>query len=141
MLVVGSPNSGPYFERCLALADQLQIKDKIEYYGHAEWSKMIDFYNKSMVTLIPTTGKEGTSRSALEAMACKSICVSTNVGGLSDLPSLLCEPNAKSVAEALQTALDKREELVDQQFQEVMENYRINLWESAWTEILQSKLV
>ena len=140
MVIVGTPNSGTYYERCLKLASRLKIIDKIIFNGHSKWEDMINHYNNAKVTLIPTIAKEGTSRSALESMACKTPCVSTNVGGLIDLPSKLCDANEKDLAKGLIEVVENYEAFSNNQFKIVTEKYNINEWNRNWAKLIKKLL-
>jgi glycosyltransferase involved in cell wall biosynthesis len=72
-------------------------------------------YNASDVVIIPSLFSEGTSLSALEAMACGKSVVASNIGGINDIiingyNGFLVSPNVKEFAKAI-TLLYLDEEL------------------------------
>lgn len=69
-------------------------------------AEMPQQYRRADISVIPTVNSEGTSLSALEALASGNAVVATNVGGLSnilidELNGLLVQPQEQAVADAI----------------------------------------
>jgi glycosyltransferase involved in cell wall biosynthesis len=88
-----------------------------------------DILSKSTLSLIPSQDLEGTSLSALEAMASGVVCISTTVGGLRDLPtykSSTVRPN--DIASAMFSACKDYETIRSYQMNECFKNYDLQKW-------------
>jgi len=93
--------------------------------------------HSALLTLIPSRMSEGTSLAALESMACGTPVVTTNVEGLKDLPGLKCPLTVDGILEGLRTALDKRDELAEEQLMEVEERFSKKHWDKGWLEVIE----
>lgn len=137
--IIGKGNQNDeYFNYCKELASQLKLNDKIKFVGHTEQTEMPHHYNKAMLTLIPSTEKEGTSLSALESMSCGTATITTNIGGLQDLPAVKSEPNSNDIAQKLLSTLNNAEKIAIEQQNEVRAKFNLDLWENAWIKIIKS---
>jgi glycosyltransferase involved in cell wall biosynthesis len=86
-------------------------KDKRLHYEHASFEQMPSWYQMADITVIPTIACEGTSLSCIEAMACGSATVATNVGGLPDViyhevNGLCVDPTASAIANAVNLLIE-----------------------------------
>jgi glycosyltransferase involved in cell wall biosynthesis len=88
--------------------------------------------------LIPSVAGEGTSLSALEAMACGVATITTGIGGLADLPAVKCAPNAESLAETMREVYRDRAAIGAQQLARVRETFTRRRWEDAWARVIES---
>lgn len=138
MEIIGKGTNSEYFRRCQRLVSGNGLEGKIIFRGHIEWSEMVDQYNKSMLTLIPTLEKEGTSLSALESMSCGTATVVTDVCGLKDLPAVKASTSPKGISDALISTLSNIDEISTKQQQDVRSNFNLNLWEEAWLKVINS---
>jgi glycosyltransferase involved in cell wall biosynthesis len=135
MLIVGS-GSGKYYNFCLKLVSDHKLEEKIIFVKHANHDEMVNFYNRSLVTLIPSLEKEGTSLSALESMSCGCATVVTSVAGLLDLPAYKTKLDAGIIAEDLDYVVNNSIKIASDQEKAVLEGFNIGLWEKAWLEII-----
>lgn len=137
MLIVGR-GRGKYYDYCRGLIAKFNLDNKVIFAGHASQEEMIDYYNRSAVTLIPSLEKEGTSLSALESMSCGTATVVTAVAGLLDLPALKTSLSASDISDTLNYAIDHNSEISDSQQKIVRANFNIWLWEKAWLGVINS---
>lgn len=115
-------------------------------YHHYPMDQMPSAYFESDIVVIPSISSEGTSLSALEAMACGKAIVSSNIGGLSNL--ILPNFNGKIVnptADALEAALEEyinsepERKMHGENARRVVETaFTKKLWEKQWTRFIQS---
>ena len=110
-----------------------------------EPDEMPKVYQLTDISLIPTIYAEGTSLSALEAMATGNVVIATNIGGLPNLiideyNGLLINPNCHD----LMCALDRV--LADKKLRNRLSNNAVSvaaafdksIWEMRWTKIIKS---
>lgn len=98
------------------------------------------------IALIPTSGSEGTSLSALEAMAAKCAVICTAVGGLSNIVidgynGLIIRPNGKDLARAIESLvlnLDKRRFLQEKAYETIKYGFSKEKWNRAWISLIRS---
>lgn len=131
-------------ERIQALASSYQ--GRIRCYA-AQADEMPGIYQNADISVIPTRCTEGTSLSLIEAMACGSAVVCTNVGGLPDLVidgfnGLMVNPNAEELYAAIaklikDEALRKR---LAQNALEVASCFSKTAWDEKWTMLLRQAL-
>ena len=126
-----------YFKQCSELVRNLELNDKIKFMGGVEWEKLPSFYNHSMITLIPTIEMEGTSLSALESMACGTPVISTNAGGLCDLPTVKSEPCAMDFSSKMEEVLLDWGKLSIYQLNEVREVFNLDKWSQVWLKVIE----
>jgi glycosyltransferase involved in cell wall biosynthesis len=62
------------------LASSLNISDKVRFVGYIPNSELINYYNIASVYVLPSIREEW-SNTIMEAMACKTPIIATNVGG------------------------------------------------------------
>lgn len=105
------------------------------------------YYATSDITVVPTTHSEGTSLSALEALASGNAVISTDVGGLSniiidELNGLLIPPNSEHLFDAIcrlveDSALRRR---LRKTGRESARAFSLNKWRSSWEKIVKAKV-
>jgi glycosyltransferase involved in cell wall biosynthesis len=115
-------------------------------YQHYPMDQMPSAYNAADIVVIPSISSEGTSLSALEAMACGKAIVSSNIGGLSNL--ILPNFNGKIVnptVNALQAAIEEyinsepERKMHGKNARRVVETaFTKKLWERQWTRLIQA---
>ncbi len=136
MIVAGAESQPDYAAYCRELAAEHRISHRVEFIGPIPWEQMPAAYSAAELTVIPTIAGEGTSLSALEAMACGTATVSTNVAGLADLPTMKSEPTPEALAAAMTEAWRNRETVGIQQQATVRSVYNLENWRDAWLRII-----
>ncbi len=140
MLVTGGLGQPAYAWNLLEKTKELGLEGKVKFLGHISWDKMVELYKEASLCLVPSLYGEGTSLSALEAMACGVATISTNVGGLLDLPTIKCEPTAYSLAEKIVEVYPQRGEIGEWQRGIVLQEFSLDLWRQAWLKVVKSTL-
>lgn len=134
------------------LKDYLEKKiydDHLEGYvnllGHVPHEDMPKLFRESYIVLIPTIFSEGTSLSALEALASQRVLVTTDVGGLREIgkdkeTKLVVKQDPKDIAEKILLLLDDRElyESIAKRGREyVCKNFSKATWQVKWRKIIE----
>ena len=132
MQIVGGQLSGKYYKYCLGLVKQYSLENKIQFSGNIPNDALVDIYNKSAITLIPTIAFEGTSISALESMACKTPVVSTEVGGLADLPGHKVKTSPEHISKGLIYVLNSWNSESERQYAQTVDMFNLDNWKIAW---------
>lgn len=140
MHIAGEPLRGSYYEFCVQRLKEYGIQNRVHFLGSIDNQKMGMLYNKAKLTLIPTLGFEGTSLSALEAMACGCPVVSTEVGGLKDLPTFKSGAEPEELCKSMRLALDKSNELAAEQYGKVRAVFSLENWARTWCSVLYRQL-
>ncbi len=140
LVIVGSYNNclNPVYKNVCNIVKNLNLEKKIIFWGSAPWTEMPKIYYSSLMTVIPSIFGEGTSLSALESMACGITTVSTNVGGLADLPCVLASPDYKNLAETMIESFNDRKQIGQKQKDLVAKTYNHNNWKNTWIKVLLS---
>lgn len=96
------------------------------------------------IALVPTVHSEGTSLSALEAMAAGNCVVATNVGGLPDIvvdgvSGVLIEPTAEALHEALTSLLDDPDTVrrLGEQARDFARHFSKARWTRSWDAVFE----
>lgn len=125
--------------------EEYNLKNHVIFLGHQDHFKdMPGLFSSSDIVLVPSISTEGTSLSALEAMASKKNVVVTNVGGLLDIVidgfnGLVCKPNPKSLAEKILFYLDNKVEskkIAENAYNWVKKYHNYKLWCKKYKEAL-----
>jgi len=140
LYIVGGPLSGKYYKYCKNLINSIEINDKVIFAGPIAYESMPDIYSSSVMTLIPTLRREGTSLSALESMACGTPTISTNVAGLQDLPTVKANADPIDLANKMTYCLSNHSAISNQQYYDVISTFNIKNWNSAWLRVITSLL-
>lgn len=138
MEIVGKYGNDNYSKYCKELVSSFKLTDKVKFVGHVEWQKIINYYNRATMTLIPSIEKEGTSLSALESMSCGTATIVTNVAGLQDLPAIKAEPTADEISKKMISAMEDLDKIAADQQNEVRTKFNLDLWGKAWMNILHT---
>lgn len=120
----------------------MRYPEKIKHYQYS-MDEMYKAYEKSQIVVIPTVHSEGTSLSAIEAMAMNNALIVTNVGGL---PNVIIDSfNGKIVSpieDDLQNALEElicnrslRIKLASNAIN-VVNSFNKELWNGRWNKVI-----
>ncbi|MGQ9731328.1 MAG: glycosyltransferase family 4 protein [Candidatus Zipacnadales bacterium] len=137
MRIVGTVGQSRYTAEVNNLIHRLGLAQRIHLEGGKSWLHMPAEYARARVCLIPSLCGEGTSFAALEAMACATATVTTNVGGLPDLPSVHCPPCTEALAATLRDILVRWRVVGEQQREAVTRNFSLERWRQAWTQVVE----
>jgi glycosyltransferase involved in cell wall biosynthesis len=110
-------------------------------YNHSESSGVLLSHD---IALIPSLGSEGTSLSAIEAMAAGCVVVATCVGGLTNIiidgyNGKLVMPEEEELYSALHeviTDITLRHRLAERAYETIKESLNIDLWREKWRRVL-----
>jgi len=138
LVIVGAPGQPGYARTLRELVRRLDVSDAVIFWGPAPHADMPAVYASAEMVLIPSVAGEGTSLAALEAMACGVATISTDIGGLADLPTRHCAPDAISMAEAMVEVYPSRVALGAEQRQHVLRTFTQPRWEAAWARVIES---
>jgi glycosyltransferase involved in cell wall biosynthesis len=131
---VGQPAYADYVKKRVA---DLKLQERVIFRGHVSHEQMPDYYASSEMCLIPSLCGEGTSLSALEAMACRCATISTNVAGLLDLPTVQCAPSPETLAQAMQSVYANKDDIAAQQHDQVTRDYAYERWAATWLQVVK----
>jgi len=138
LVIVGAPGQRAYVRALRSLVRELGLDDAVVFWGPVPHADMPAVYRSAEMVLIPSVAGEGTSLSALEAMACGVATITTDIGGLADLPTSKCPPHAQSLAETMRVTYPRRAEVGAQQLARVRETFTRRRWEEAWARVIES---
>jgi len=138
LVVVGAPGQRGYVRFLRHLVRDLNLRDEVLFWGSVPHADMPAVYASAEMVLIPSVAGEGTSLSALEAMACGAATISTDVGGLVDLPTHHCRPDVASLLGAMAEVYEHRAEVAPRQREAVLATFTRQRWEDAWARVIES---
>lgn len=131
-------------EHCEALVKQYpgRVLHKVAFPEEMHY-----YYATSDITVVPTTHSEGTSLSALEALASGNAVISTDVGGLSniiidELNGLLIPPNSEQLFDAICRLIEDPElrRRLRRTGRESARAFSLSKWRSSWAKIVKAKV-
>ncbi len=108
LMVIGS---GVQLSALQALANRLQVADRIRWVAHVNQAELAGYYSAADVTVLASS-REGMPNVLLESLACGTPVVATNVGGCPEVVAdaaaglLLHERSVTAVVTALKTLLE-----------------------------------
>jgi glycosyltransferase involved in cell wall biosynthesis len=130
--------AGPYIARLDRMIADAGLQDRIYFKDPVPNKDMPAWFNSAKLSLVPTLEKEGTSLSAIEGMSCGIATVSTNVAGLSDLPTVQCDPDSAAMAEALRATLKDAVRIGSEQQKIVQDTFNMENWNMGWMKAISS---
>lgn len=138
MVIIGDSSDSAYKNELKALTRDLGILDAVNFLGSIPWERMPGYYSSATITWVPTLWSEGTSLSALESMSCGTPVVSTDVGGLADLPCIQVPPEPQAMADATFHLLETLEETAASQKAETLKIHNLKNWSECWAQVVQA---
>jgi glycosyltransferase involved in cell wall biosynthesis len=142
--VVGT---GPLKNYMESEVEKKGIQDNIELLGHiSDRDEMVQLYQSSDIILIPTVFSEGTSLSALEALACNKPVIMTNIGGLKEIgidgeSKVTTNATPEEIAEKILAIMKDKDFAKKLQLNSrkcVEENHNYKDWSKKWLEIIDN---
>ena len=130
----------PYYVKCTDLISNNNLGSSVSFAGTIHHEKMQELYRESLMSIIPTIAIEGTSLSALESMACKTPTISTNAGGLRDLPTLKADYTPTSISDQMVEIKNNWNKYSEKQYEATTQVYNIANWEKAWGHIVEKSI-
>lgn len=125
------------------LRDYFSISERVIFikYNHSESIRVLLSHD---IAVIPSLGSEGTSLSAIEAMASGCVVVATCVGGLTNIiidgyNGKLVMPEEEDLYSALHEVITNdalRHRLAERAYETVKESLGFDLWREKWRRIL-----
>lgn len=100
------------------------------------------------ISVVPTTGSEGTSLSLLEGMGCGCVPICTYVGGMSNIVidrynGLIVRPESASIYSALKSLLDNPQMipiLANRAYETAKFSFNSSLWKKRWESVISDWL-
>ncbi|MEN3009610.1 MAG: glycosyltransferase family 4 protein [Candidatus Bipolaricaulaceae bacterium] len=133
---------GDYSEN--VVLEKLEQNDARFKFFHADFEEIAHFYRLADIVVIPSIAAEGTSLSALEAMASGCAVVATHVGGLTNLiihgfNGLLVEPSGEKIAKAISYLITNPQKRAEMQrhARMIAEFFSKQIWEDRWKHVLK----
>ncbi len=134
--------------------EETKLKNELSSFENVRFEKYcsgqgVEYHIDKDIALIPTSGSEGTSLSALEAMSAGCAVICTSVGGLSNIVidnynGLLIKPNGKELAEAILKIMDSDELLLrlkQASIQTIKYGFSKELWNKRWLDTIEDKRI
>lgn len=137
LVVVGAEGQPKAVEAARRAVEAHGLSNAVVFAGGRARDELVGWYRAAELTIIPSLSGEGTSLAALESMACGTPVVSTDVGGLPDLPCVHAPPQAPALAKAMAATLEDREAERDRQRTAVCEVYNLERWAETWRHIVE----
>ncbi len=130
LVIVGAAYDKVYFDYLLRLVAELGLNARVKFHGSIPRNEMRDVYLSAELVVIYSTFREGTSLAALEAMSCGTPVITSNVGGLKDLPTVKSETN--NLATKILETITVRNKIGKQQKEWVVQNHDFKKWTTFW---------
>jgi glycosyltransferase involved in cell wall biosynthesis len=126
------------------LAEQLKIVDCVEF-TTAHFDEIQNYYKISEIVVVPSRFSEGTSLSAIEALASNCFVVSSCVGGLQNFPlfppyGMMIEPTPDRITFGIKNYLDNREEYLNENKSNnsILSRFEITRWKKEVISLINS---
>ncbi|HIP11458.1 MAG TPA: glycosyltransferase [Arcobacter sp.] len=138
-LIVGDGPEEKWFKNKLSHFDQVEFKT-------ASYIEMPNIMSKSDIVVVPSLGSEGTSLSAIEAMAAGKAIVTTNVGGLTNIiihnfNGLLSDTTVNSIFDNIANLIEdceQRNKISSNARLVAEEAFTFKEWSSIWNKTIET---
>ena len=138
LVIVGHEGQRAYATRVKKRVSELGLFNRTIFHGWVPPHAMPAIYGAARLTLIPSIAGEGTSLAALESMAAGVATISTNIGGLADLPTHQCEPTVEALAAAMAEVYADRLPIGARQQEQVCDTFSLDRRRAAWQAVVES---
>lgn len=140
--IVGTGPLKDYLEREIT---KNNLNNYVKLIGHVPHEDMPKLYADSYIVLVPSIFSEGTSFSALEALASERVLVTTDVGGLKEIgcnneTKIVVEREIRDISEKLLILLDNNDlynKIAKQGRDYVCKNFSKEIWQEGWKRIIK----
>jgi glycosyltransferase involved in cell wall biosynthesis len=136
LYIVGAKYDINYYNSLVKIIEDLKLENDVIFFGSIPYKETPRLYNSSDLVIIFSLFREGTSLAALEAMACGSLVITTDIGGLRDLPTI--KANAENLDSIILNSIENRENIISKQISFVKENFDQKKWLQSWRAIIES---
>ena len=136
LVICGGASDPNYIVEIYQQIHNLNLIGKVYFLGSVNWKEMPKIYSSSLMSVIPTLYEEGTSLSALESMSCGVATLSTNVGGLPDLPTIKSSVDPRELAQKMVYVFKNRDKIAKEQLSEVRKTYNLKNFKQAWFKVI-----
>ncbi|NLS13535.1 glycosyltransferase family 4 protein [Vibrio sp. SM6] len=136
LIIAGGPLEGRYYEECIELVDKYQLNERVEFVGNISQDELLSYYNRSLISVVPTLEMEGTSLSALESMSCGCPVVATYVGGLKDIDCVHSDVNPESLADKIDLLIEDVDAESARQKDVILNAHTIEHWKKSWKSVV-----
>jgi len=140
LVIAGNLPAPDYAARLQEMIRRLGLDGRTLFAGNIDWELMPRVYRSARMTLVPSLECEGTSIAALESMAAGTPTITTDVGGLADLPSEKSPAQAEALYERMERVEERREETARRQQRAVAEQFCLPRWSEAWNRVVEQAL-
>jgi glycosyltransferase involved in cell wall biosynthesis len=137
LVIVGEPSQPEAVAAVQEAIQRYHLQYRVLLAGSAPWEAMPELYRAALLTVIPSRCGEGTSLSALESMSCGTPVVSTDAGGLPDLPCVHARVDVDDLAEKMLGACERFEELGREQLAAVRQRHHRKSWVETWLRVIE----
>lgn len=134
LYIVGEKYDVGYYQFLVKLVKELNLEKKVVFYGSVDNDLTPLVYNSAKFTVIFSLFREGTSLAALESMACGTPVITSDIGGLRELPSI--KATKDDLAEIIIKANENYYDIAEMQHDFVKDNHNITRWATLWDDIL-----
>lgn len=134
LIIIGATYDVEYYQLLKLLTKKLGVESKVIFYGSAKSEDMPNLFNSAAMTVIFSLFREGTSLAALESMSCGTPVITSNVGGLKEIPSIKADELNLHVVMA--DVLRNRSLIGKRQMDIVRKTYNLSKWKNSWRNAL-----
>jgi glycosyltransferase involved in cell wall biosynthesis len=135
LVIVGAVYDKEYFNFLKMLIANLGIDDGVVFYGSARPDEMPAIYSSAEMTVIFSLYREGTSLAALESMSCGTPVITSDVGGLKEIPSVKSDENNLHLTMAY--VLENKISIIGKQMVAVRDTYNFSNWKNGWKKVFE----
>jgi glycosyltransferase involved in cell wall biosynthesis len=134
LYIVGEKYDKQYFNSLVDLVQNLNLNNRVIFYGSVLNEQTPLVYNSAKLTIIFSLFREGTSLAALESMACGTPVITSNIGGLKELPTIKAEKS--DLVEIIKNTIENHNSISERQYNYVEQNHSITKWTKTWEDII-----
>ncbi|MFQ6096240.1 MAG: glycosyltransferase family 4 protein [Armatimonadota bacterium] len=137
LVIVGDFSQPDYARELATQVRHLGLVGRAIFTGPVPYEEMPTIYGSGLMTVVPSVCGEGTSLAALESMSCGVPTVTTDVGGLADLPTNQAPAEIDALARAMLETFERRDEEGARQRKLVLSLFPEERWKETWLKVVQ----